>query len=46
MQDRKVLAAKKLQEKNAMDRKILDKAESEMADERKKQSALKHKMLQ
>ena len=29
-----------------MDRRILDKAENEMAEERKKQSALKTKMLQ
>ena len=36
MQDRKLLATKRLQEKNDMDRKILDKAENEMADERKK----------
>ena len=35
-----------MNEKNAMDRRILDKAENEMAEERKKQSALKTKMLQ
>ena len=29
-----------------MDRRILEKAENEMAEERKKQSALKTKMLQ
>jgi hypothetical protein len=41
MIDRKSLAARRLQEKNEMDKKILDLAERQMAEERTKQKALK-----
>lgn len=45
MNDRKQLAADNLQQKRDMDRKILDKAEREIAEDKVKQMNLKQKML-
>ena len=43
MNDRKQLAADNLQQKRDMDRKILDKAEREIAEDKVKQMNLKQK---
>ncbi len=45
MNDRKQLAADNLQQKRDMDRKILEKAEREIAEDKVKQMNLKQKML-